>query len=73
MSFHSKRIQLFRLVRTQAGLMGVSRVGILVKNLLIKTDRLFHIVVVCTEWPTKILLERLGSLLSENFEVRMNE
>ena len=54
-------------------LMGVSRVGLLVKNLLIKTDRLFHIVVICTEWPTKILLERIGNLLSENFQVRMTE
>lgn len=50
--------------------MGVLRVGSLVKNLLIKTDRLFHIVVICTEWPTKKLLQEIYCLLSENFQVR---
>ncbi len=50
-------------------LMGVSRVGLLVKNLLIKTDRLFHIVVICTEWPTMNLFEKIFSLLPENFNV----
>jgi hypothetical protein len=48
-------------------LMGVSRVGSLVKNLLIKTDRLFHIVVICTEWPRVNLFEKIASLLPENF------
>jgi hypothetical protein len=49
--------------------MGVSRVGSLVKNLLIKTDRLFHIVVICTEWPRVNLFEKIASLLPENFHV----
>jgi len=49
--------------------MGVSRVGSLVKNLMIKSDRLFHLVVICTEWPTIELFEKIFSLLSENFPV----
>jgi hypothetical protein len=49
--------------------MGVSRVGSLVKNLLIRTDRLFHIVVICTEWPGVNLFEKIFSLLPENFHV----
>jgi hypothetical protein len=49
--------------------MGVSRVGSLVKNLIIKSDRLFHLVVICTEWPTIELFEKIFSLLSENFPV----
>jgi hypothetical protein len=50
-------------------LMGVSRVGTLVKNLLIKSDRLFYIVVICTEWPTMNLFENIFSLLSNHFHV----
>ena len=50
--------------------MGVSRVGSLVKNLLIKTDRMFHMVVICTEWPTRTLFGEIASLLADNFQVR---
>jgi hypothetical protein len=52
-------------------LMGVSRVGSSVKNLLIKTDRLFHIVVLCTDWPRMNLFEKIVSLLPENFHVNI--
>ncbi|CAF3977237.1 unnamed protein product [Rotaria sp. Silwood2] len=48
-------------------LLGVSRIGALVKNLLIKSDRLFQIVVICTEWPTMNLFEKLFSVLHSNF------
>jgi hypothetical protein len=50
--------------------MGVSRVGSLGKSLIIKTDRLFHIVVICTEWPTKILFQKIAMMLSPNFDVK---
>jgi hypothetical protein len=49
--------------------MGVSRTGLLVKNLMIKSDRLFHLVVICTKWPTEKLYEKIFSLLIENFSV----
>jgi hypothetical protein len=49
--------------------MGVSRIGLLGKNLIIKTDRLFHIVVICTEWPTKKLVQTIVEILYENFDV----
>ncbi len=50
-------------------LIGISRVGSHVKNLMIKSDRLFYIVVICTEWPTMNLFEKVFSLLSEHFHV----
>jgi hypothetical protein len=50
--------------------MGISRVGSIIKNLMIKTDRLFHIVVICTEWPTIELFEKIFSLLPDNFHVK---
>jgi hypothetical protein len=50
--------------------MGVSRIGLLGKSLMIKTDRLFHIVVICTEWPTKKLFQTIAVILSENFDVK---
>jgi hypothetical protein len=49
--------------------MGVSRIGLLGKSLILKTDRLFHIVVICTEWPTKKLFQTIVEILSENFDV----
>ncbi len=49
--------------------MGVSRIGLLGKNLIIKTDRLFHIVVICAEWPTKKLVQTIVEILYENFDV----
>ncbi|CAF4703518.1 unnamed protein product [Rotaria sp. Silwood1] len=52
---------------TKSPLLGVSRIGGLVKNLLIKTDHLFHIVVICTEWPTLNLFEKIFSILPDNF------
>ena len=42
------------------------------KNLLIKTDRLFHIVALCTEWPSKYLFETIFSILWDNFSVCEN-
>ncbi|CAF4039152.1 unnamed protein product [Adineta steineri] len=52
----------------QSSLMGVSRIGLLGKSLMIKTDRLFHIVVICAEWPTKNLLQTIANILSDNFD-----
>jgi len=49
--------------------MGVSRIGLLGKSLIIKTDRLFDIVVICTEWPTKKLVQTIVETLYENFDV----
>jgi hypothetical protein len=49
--------------------MGVSRIGLLVKKLMIKSDRLFHLVVICTEWPTMNLFEKVFSILTDNFHV----
>lgn len=49
--------------------MGVSRVGLLTKNLIVKNDRMFHVVVICTEWPTMSLFEKIFSILPDNFQV----
>jgi hypothetical protein len=49
--------------------MGISRVGSFVKNLMIKSDRLFNLVVICTEWPTIEFFEKIFLSLSENFPV----
>ncbi len=54
----------------QSPLMGVSRIGLLGKSLMIKTDRLFHIVVICAEWPTKKLVQTIATILSDNFDVK---
>lgn len=50
--------------------MGVSRIGSLVKNLMLKSDRLFHLVVICTEWPTIELFDKIFLLLSDKYHVR---
>ena len=50
-------------------LMGVSRIGLLGKSLIIKTDRLFHLVVICTEWPRKKLFQTITSILPDQFDV----
>ncbi len=50
--------------------MGVVRIGLLGKSLIIKTDHLFHIVVICTEWPTKKLFQTIVEILFENFDVK---
>jgi len=50
--------------------MGVSRIGLLGKSLIINTDRLFHIVVLCTEWPTKVLFQKIATMLSHSFDVK---
>ncbi|CAF1218074.1 unnamed protein product [Rotaria magnacalcarata] len=55
-------------VINKSPLVGLSRIGALVKNLLIKSDRLFHIVVICTEWPTMDLFEKIFSTLLDNFQ-----
>ncbi|CAF3838809.1 unnamed protein product [Rotaria sordida] len=52
---------------TKSPLLGVSRIGALVKKLLIKSDRLFYIVVICEEWPTMNLFEKIFSILPDNF------
>ncbi|CAF1161055.1 unnamed protein product [Rotaria sp. Silwood1] len=52
----------------QSPLIGVSRIGLLGKSLIIKTDRLFHIVVICAEWPTKKLFQTIAAILSDNFD-----
>jgi len=49
--------------------MGVSRIGLLGKSLIIKTDRLFHLVVICTEWPRKKLVQTILEILYENINV----
>ena len=49
--------------------MGVSRIGLLGKSLMIKTDRLFHLVVICTEWPRKNLFQTIASILLDQFDV----
>lgn len=49
--------------------MGVSRIGLLGKSLIIKSDRLFHLAIICTEWPTKKLFQTILQILSENFDV----
>ncbi|CAF1025333.1 unnamed protein product [Adineta ricciae] len=52
-------------VINKSPLLGFSRIGSFVKNLLIKTDRIFHIVIVCVEWPTRELIDKVVSMLSE--------
>ncbi|CAF1131482.1 unnamed protein product [Adineta steineri] len=56
----------------KTSLMGISRIGLLVKNLLIKSDRLFHLVVICKEWPTKNLFQNLFSLLCDIWKNQTN-
>ncbi len=53
--------------------MGVSRTGLLGKSLIIKTDRLFHIVVICKEWPRKKLFQTIVEILIEHFDVRIKK
>ncbi|UJR20861.1 hypothetical protein I4U23_023971 [Adineta vaga] len=59
-------------VINKSPLMGFSRIGSLVKNLLIKTDRVFHIVVMCAEWPTRNLFDKVFSILSETWKNQNN-
>ena len=49
--------------------MGVSRVGSLAKSLMIKSDREFHLVVICAQWPTTNLFEQISTMLFDNFPV----
>ncbi|CAF0848186.1 unnamed protein product [Rotaria sordida] len=76
----SERLQTFNTLSTddnsstsetnanQSPLMGVFRIGLFGKSLIIKTDRLFHIVVICAEWPTKTLFQTIAAILSDNLD-----
>ena len=50
-------------------LKGVMRVGVLAKGLLLHGDLNVHLVVLCSEKPTRTLLERISSLLPKQLAV----
>ena len=50
-------------------LKGVMRVGLLAKSLLLKGDNDVQLVVLCSEKPTKTLLNRVYDLLTTKLEV----
>ncbi len=50
-------------------LKGVMRVGLLAKGLLLKGDTDVRLIVICSNKPTKSLLERVYKLLMEKIEV----
>ena len=52
-------------------LKGVMRVGLLAKNLLLKGDTDVKLIVICSDKPTKKLLERVYELLKEKIEVHL--
>ncbi|CAF0780459.1 unnamed protein product [Didymodactylos carnosus] len=52
----------------QAPLLGVARTEILSKGLLINTDQILSLIVLCASWPTKVLFNNIASMLQENFE-----
>lgn len=52
--------------------MGVSRVGLFAKSLLIQTDREFQLVVMCSDWPTFDLIEKLSTNLQNHFPVKFS-
>jgi len=56
----------------QSLIMGVSRVDLFVKNLLIKTDRIFQLVVICFQWPKRKLLEDIVLLFNEHLPVNIS-
>ena len=51
-------------------LKGVMRVGSLAKGLLLRGDSRVRLVVLCSEKPTRALLERVADSLPEQFAVR---
>jgi len=53
-------------------LLGVSRVGLFAKSLLIQTDREFQLVVMCSDWPTFDLIEKLSTILQNHFPVKFS-
>lgn len=50
-------------------LKGVMRVGVLAKGLLLHGDLNVHLVVLCSEKPTRTLLERISCLLPKQLAV----
>ena len=50
-------------------LKGVMRVGVLAKGLLLHGDLNVHLVVLCSEKPTRTLLERVADGLPKQFAV----
>ncbi len=50
-------------------LKGVMRVGVLAKGLLLKGDLNMGLVVICTEKPTRTLLERVANNLPKQMQV----
>ena len=51
-------------------LKGVMRVGVLAKGLLLHGDLNVHLVVLCSEKPTRTLLERITGMLPKHLSVR---
>ena len=50
-------------------LKGVMRVGVLAKGLLLHGDLNVHLVVLCSEKPTRTLLERITGMLPKHLTV----
>ncbi|CAF0936074.1 unnamed protein product [Adineta ricciae] len=57
----------------QSILMGVSRIGVLGKSLIVNTDRLFDIVVICAQWPTRNLLQTVATVLLDNCDKKWKD
>jgi zinc finger RNA-binding protein len=55
--------------QTYRALKGVMRVGLLAKSLLLKGDNDVQLVVLCSEKPTRTLLNRVYDLLTVKLEV----
>ena len=62
-------VSLSRPFSTPSPLIGVSRIGPLAKSLLIKSDRQFQLVIICTQWPTMNLFEQISTMLLDHFPV----
>lgn len=62
----------FQKEKTEDGrvLKGVMRVGVLAKGLLLSGDTQVRLVVLCTEKPTRTLLNKVATMLPQHLKVR---